>query len=163
MNSKVFVFMSRSYKTLGRLHMKLKAKLSKKVFACRALHGDSNYSICINSDMTVSCNCQDNDGSGLLGDMKEQTFAEIFFSCRAMSFRESLSRGELPVTNCWACGELMLVDSAKSKEQLNTARLPTKGVMLENTALCNLSCLGCDREMLLRTRAQKSLSIGDSS
>lgn len=60
---------------------KLAHKLFKKatpvnVFYCNALLGQSTYNICINCDMTVSCNCQDYDGSGHVGDLRTHTFEE---------------------------------------------------------------------------------------
>jgi len=37
-------------------------------YYCKALSGLSSYNICINCDLTVSCNCQDYDGSGQIGE-----------------------------------------------------------------------------------------------
>ena len=36
--------------------------LQKEAYYCDALCGMSDYNICINSDMTISCNCVDIDG-----------------------------------------------------------------------------------------------------
>ena len=40
------------------------ARLKGQRFYCRALAGESEYNLTINCDLTVSCNCQDYDGSG---------------------------------------------------------------------------------------------------
>jgi hypothetical protein len=44
--------------------------------------------------MTISCNCQDFDGRGHIGDLRPHTFEEIFRGGKAQQFRETLARGE---------------------------------------------------------------------
>jgi len=149
------------YKFLACILLKLKAIVFNKTFACRALNGDSNYNICINSDMTVSCNCQDYDGSGHLGDLTRQDFEDIFLGTKAQGFKAALSRLNFPATNCWACSDFMMLDKTEAKERNSRKKLPTKGIMVENTICCNLSCLNCDRERILKTRKKKSLSKAD--
>ena len=56
------------------------------------LHGESDYNITINSDLTVSCNCQDYNGSGHLGDLKKDSFEKVFFGPVAKNFREKLAK-----------------------------------------------------------------------
>src|SRR5471030_2386752 len=51
--------------------LEMRAKITGQKFYCSALAGDSEYNITINSDLTVSCNCQDYDGSGHLGDLRK--------------------------------------------------------------------------------------------
>jgi hypothetical protein len=58
--------------------LKIKAKIQGKVFICNALIGNSPYNTSINSDMTVSCNCQDVAGEGIIGDLYKNDFKEIF-------------------------------------------------------------------------------------
>ena len=52
------------------------AKLRGEVFTCAALTGRSAYNICINSDLTVSCNCQDFSGRGKIGSLREHSLTE---------------------------------------------------------------------------------------
>ena len=59
--------------------LELKAKITGRKYYCHALAGESEYNITINSDLTVSCNCQDYDGSGHLGDLRKNSFEEVFF------------------------------------------------------------------------------------
>jgi len=48
----------------------LRAKITGQKYYCHALAGESEYNLTINSDLTVSCNCQDYNGSGHIGDLK---------------------------------------------------------------------------------------------
>lgn len=158
--SEVLNFRHAIYKIIRHQRLKLKAKLSKKVFACRALQGDSDYNICINSDMSVSCNCQDYDGSGHIGELSRQSFSEVFFGPVAQGFRVALSRCLFPVTTCSLCNDFLLINRNEVGRYLNEPKLPQKGVMVENTVSCNLSCLGCDRLKLAKTRNCTGLPIG---
>jgi pyruvate-formate lyase-activating enzyme len=130
-------------------------------YYCKALQGESGYNICINSDMTVSCNCRDYDGSGQIGDLHEQSFDQVFFGEKAQSFRETLLRGGLPVPVCKNCPELVLADSANPDKYLREYRVPHNGIMVENTVLCNLKCLSCRRSELLNTRKRTQMSLAD--
>ena len=64
-----------------------KATVRKESFYCKALAGESDYNITINSDMMVSCNCQDFDGLGRIGDIKLHSLAQIFNGPTACNFR----------------------------------------------------------------------------
>ncbi|MDW8309726.1 MAG: hypothetical protein RMK20_10170, partial [Verrucomicrobiales bacterium] len=66
--------------------LELRARLTGRAYYCAALHGQSEYNITINSDRTVSCNCQDYEGIGHLGDLRHNTFEEIFFGPVAERF-----------------------------------------------------------------------------
>jgi hypothetical protein len=55
-----------------------RARARGQKFVCEALSGRSEYNISINADMTVSCNCNDQDGAGQLGDLDSHSFGEIF-------------------------------------------------------------------------------------
>src|SRR5882724_3653379 len=164
----------------------LSARVRGQGFYCSALHGESDYNITINSDLTVSCNCQDYDGSGHIGDLKKDSFEKIFYGPVAQNFREQLARGKFPIKTCARCGELRRI--AKSKipaEFLNgsgtsaatparpaakagnsewpTVRLPYRGMLLENTVNCNIDCLGCDRGSAALIRRQRQMSMEDLS
>jgi hypothetical protein len=69
---------------------------------CKALAGESDYNICINSDMTVSCNCRDFDGTGHIGDLAEQTLEEVFAGSAPASFQRALYERVLDLPG--ACG-----------------------------------------------------------
>ena len=57
----------------------MQAKLWGRGYYCAALHGESEYNITINSDRTVSCNSEDYGTSGHLGDLRKNSFEEIYF------------------------------------------------------------------------------------
>jgi uncharacterized Fe-S cluster-containing radical SAM superfamily protein len=135
--------------------------MEKEAFYCKALQGLSSYNICINSDMTVSCNCQDYEGKGQIGDLKKQTFKEVFSGPIAQGFRKSLAEGKFPLAVCGSCVELKKIDGEDPAYYPSNYRLPTFGIMVENTVSCNLKCLSCHRERLLQTRKQLRMSLDD--
>src|SRR6266850_786761 len=91
------------------------ARLKGQRFACRALAGESEYNLTINCDQTVSCNCQDYNGSGHIGDLKHNSFEEVFFGPVAQRFRAELAKGKLPIRSCARCGDLMRVPKSDVK------------------------------------------------
>ncbi len=131
--------------------------MADKSFYCKALQGHSDYNICINSDMTVSCNCQDYDGSGQIGSLEKQTFKEIFFGDIATRFRKMLFDGGFPIPICQNCSELRRIDSPLLA--IPDLQVPHQGIMVENTVLCNLRCDACRRDQLLKTRKQVTMSL----
>lgn len=120
------------------------ARLRNKRFTCNALAGRSTYNICVNADLSVSCNCDDTSGDGRMGSLKDSTFGEVFGGEIANDFRKRLARGELPVSKCARCPELAMVDTAQAQQDVQHFAIPA-GVMVENNANCNLSCVGCGR------------------
>ncbi len=148
------------YRKYLQIRLQQKAKSTDKVFACNALHGNSSYNISIHSDMTVSCNCQDFDGSGYIGNLNENTFQEIFTGEIAQGFRRNLSERKYPLALCCTCPELLLVDKTNAGTYLCNYQLPHKGIMVENTVLCNYSCRLCKRKELLKVRKEKVLPQG---
>lgn len=124
-------------------------------FYCSALHGESEYNISINSDMSVSCNCQDR-GEGTLGYLNQTSFKDVFFGEKANDFREVLAKGKLPIDTCARCSELKRL---KRNESPPPMRLPYRGLMLENTIGCNLDCPGCIRKEVVVNRKAMSLSL----
>lgn len=148
-------------------------------FYCRALAGESEYNLTINCDLTVSCSCQDYDGSGHLGDLNTASFQEVYFGPVAQKFREKLADGKLPIATCARCGDLARVSrkqvstfqpkinhrtDAQAGAALSTdpgeqrfagpePRLPHRGMLLENTVRCNIDCIGCDRQSAARVRS----------
>jgi pyruvate-formate lyase-activating enzyme len=128
---------------------------------CRALAGESDYNICINSDMTVSCNCRDFDGTGHIGDLTTQTLEEVFAGATPAAFQSALYEGTMPTSVCAICPERAVLPAERVADGPAACRVPTLGIMVENTARCNLRCPLCDRQRLLDTRRQSSLSLDD--
>ena len=140
--------------------LELKAKITGRKYYCIALAGESEYYITVNSDLTVSCNCQDYDGSGHLGDLRKHSFEEIFFGPVAQNFRDDLANGKLPISTCSRCGDLHRL---KKNETPPTPRLPYRGMLLENTVICNVDCVGCAREGAANIRAGKTMPLAELS
>lgn len=130
-------------------------------YYCSALNGESDYNISINCDMTVSCNCQDYDGSGLLGDLDFNTFEEIFTGATAQRFRRELIAGKLPTTYCSGCPELKKAEQGKRNKYLHHYSLPKRGIMVENTVRCNFQCKFCSREQAAKNRRRPQMSLAE--
>ena len=143
--------------------LSLKAKVTGRGYRCVALEGESEYNITVNSDLTVSCNCQDYDGSGHIGDLKKNTFEEVFFGPVATKLREDLAKGKIPIPVCSRCGDLQRMTRAETKQPLRKARLPYRGMLLENTVRCNVDCIGCAREGAANVRTSKQMSLEELS
>jgi len=133
------------------------AKLSGRGYYCAALHGESEYNTTINSDLTVSCNCQDYDGTGHIGDLRKNTFEEIFFGPAAQKLRDELARGKIPIRTCAHCGDLKRLPARGAKPP--EIRLPHRGMLLENTVRCNVDCTGCARESASNLRTSKQMTF----
>lgn len=134
---------------------------SREPLYCKALAGESDYDICINSDMTVSCNCRDYDGQGHIGDLRSETLAEIFSGETVRRFQADLASHRFPTNVCSSCFELAPIPPERLAGGPVPGALPVKGVMVENTALCNLRCPMCGRDELLAIRTQHSMSLAD--
>ncbi len=145
-----------------KLYLEWSARVRGQRFYCRVLAGEAEYNLTINCDLSVSCNCQDYDGSGHLGELSRNSFQEIYFGPVAQRFREELAKGKLPIKTCARCGDLARVPKSavngspsKQPEGLYAGpkpRLPHRGMLLENTVRCNIDCVGCDRQSAARTR-----------
>src|SRR4051812_25297813 len=113
-----------------KFYMEWSARLRGQRFACRALAGESEYNLTINCDQTVSCNCQDYNGSGHIGDLKKSSFEEVFFGEAAWRLRSELAKGKLPISSCTRCGDLMRVPKSDVKlaaNRRNGQNGPAKG------------------------------------
>jgi len=128
---------------------------------CRALAGESDYNICVNADLTVSCNCQDFDGTGHIGSLRTQTLSEVFSGPIVNRFQSELASHKHPIAACRACPEVSPIPAARRGAGPAPGAPPTKGLMVENTTLCNLRCGLCRREELLAGRSQHSMSPED--
>ena len=138
-------------------YLELRAKITGRGYYCAALHGESEYNITINSDLTVSCNCQDYEGIGRIGDLHDHTFEEIFSGPLAQRFRDELAHGKLPIPTCARCSELKPLASPQAG--IPDIRLPHRGMLLENTVRCNVDCTGCARENAAGIRVNKQLQM----
>jgi hypothetical protein len=134
------------------------AKLTGRKFYCNALAGESDYDITINSDLTVSCSCMDYEGDGHLGDLKKNTFEEIFYGPVSQGFRETLARGKLPINTCTRCHDLRWLNRGAEPPK---TRLPYRGMLLENTVICNVDCIGCAREGAANVRTKKTMPLAE--
>lgn len=142
---------------LSFLYM-LYARITFKKFDCTTLRGTEGGLFYVNSDMTVSCNCQDIDASGRLCDLNEVSFEHILGGEKATSFRDKLINGYLPILRCVICPSLRVVKDVENKD---TYSLP-KGFAIENTSLCPLKCDSCPREKIARIRKKgRSMSLAD--
>lgn len=149
------------YLRMYGLLRRAKAFATGKRFRCLALEGKGVTDICINSDMTVSCNCRDYDGSGIIGDLEKESWEDIFARNGGRAFREALANGEFPTAHCARCRQLRMVPSGAAAEALNTWSVSPPGIMVENTAGCNYSCVGCANSEMMKTRAKVSMTLDD--
>jgi len=134
-----------------------RARITGRRYYCSTLAGEEDYNITINSDQTVSCMCQDYDGSGHIGDLRKNTFEEIFFGPVAQRFRDELATGKIPIPTCVRCTLRRLPKNAAPP----APRLPHRGMLLENTVRCNVDCIGCGREGAAAIRSDKQMSLED--
>ncbi len=148
-------------RSLKRRQMEVRTRFQKRVFYCAALSGDSTYNISVNSDMTISCNCSDFDHTGLLGDLKQNSLREIFDGPAARSFRDQLASGRLPISRCARCCELRTAPREEAAKYRVEYDLPRKGIMVENTILCNLKCFSCCNQVATGQRIGKIMSLED--
>ena len=146
------------YRKLLVWKLELQARVSGRGYSCAALDGISEYNITINSDQTVTCNCQDYEGIGRIGDLKKNSFEEVFFGPVAQKFREDLARGRMPIATCVRCSDLRRLP-ADAPKTVPKARLPFRGMLLENTVKCNVDCTGCARENAASLRVNKQLTM----
>jgi len=151
---------SAGLRRLRRKYLTTKAQLSGKAFWCNALAGNSEVNISINSDLTVSCNCHDVDGSGHIGDLNRQSLAECLSGPVAERFRRRLAEGRLPIDGCSRCCDLRMADKDEAARRAETRRLPGF-VMVENTSACNLRCASCPRTAIRNLRGKLSMSLDD--
>jgi hypothetical protein len=147
------------------------ARLKGQRFYCSALAGQSDYNITVNCDLTVSCNCQDYDGTGHFGDLNKTSFKEAFFGPKAEHLRSELAKGKIPIISCTRCSDLKRVPRSQVKMvpaqngqpprfiSGPEPRLPYRGMLLENTVRCNIDCIGCDRQSAARIRTTKQMDL----
>jgi hypothetical protein len=136
-------------------------KVFNKAFSCGVLNGQATYHLAVNSDMTVSCNCQDFNGEGQIGDLTKNSLLEIFSGKKAMQFRKVLAGGRLPILDCVRCTELKLVKPEQAEELSENWDIPRNNIMIENTILCKCSCVSCPRPEVMKRRKKLYLTLND--
>lgn len=148
------------YRKLLVWKLEWQARLSGRGYRCAALDGESDYNITINSDQTVSCNCQDYEGIGQMGSLRDQSFEEVYYGPIAQKFRDELARGKMPIPTCARCGDLRrLAAGVKPDAAPAKPPLPHRGLLLENTVRCNVDCTGCARENAAGLRVNKQMQM----
>lgn len=142
--------------------IELNAKVCGNVFYCRALSGEAfDNSVSINCDMSVSCFDHDHDNSGYIGDFSKNTMDQIFGGDIACSKRLLLKQGILPTNYCHSCEDLIRIPKNSPEHIFNSFVLPHRGLMVENTIFCNLSCKCCNRQHLKHLRKKSIMSVSD--
>ena len=144
---------------IRKRYLGVAARLRRKAYFCTALAGNSDSNLCINSDLTVSCNCHDVDGSGRIGDLGRGSLHDILSGETATRFRQQLAEGTLPIANCSRCCDLRAIPREKARGA-SEFRLP-RFIMVENTVACNLRCVSCPRTRIRRLRSRISMSLDD--
>lgn len=149
-----------------KFYYEMSARIWGHRYYCDALAGQSEYNITVNCDLTVSCNCQDYDGSGHFGDLNRESFKDAFFGPAAQRLREELAKGKIPIKTCARCGDLkrareseVTVIGGKPSYAGPKPRLPYRGMLLENTVRCNIDCIGCDRQSAALIRITKQMEL----
>jgi len=156
------IFRGKLSLSLREAYLISKAIARNERFYCKALAGESDYNISVNSDMTVSCNCRDYDGWGRIGDLNLHSLEQIMGGATARRFRDLLAARRFPTPICVRCADLQLIPAEEAKARISRYRVPYKGIQVENTAYCNLRCRMCNRERILDLRSGKhSLSLDD--
>ena len=145
---------------IRRRYLELKAKSQGKAFFCAALAGRSQFNVCINSDLTVSCNCHDVDGTGHIGDLNRESLDEILSGPTAQRFREELGRGRLPIPQCSRCWDLVTAPKHEAPRMAQKSHLP-KFIQVENISVCNLRCASCPRTQIRQLRRKPAMSPDD--
>ncbi len=154
-------FCQKAYRAVRRCALEFRAAAKRKRFYCAALSGESGYNICINSDMTVSCNCQDYDGSGNIGDLKSESLEEVLASPKATHFRRSLASGRLPILICASCYDLRFTTPNEARHHTENWQMCTKGIMVENTVVCPYRCTACYRTLVQGRRLSTRMTLDD--
>lgn len=162
MNEEQFNYHSqRTYRALRRRFLEMRAKVAGKRFYCSALAGESDYNLCINSDMTVSCNCEDYDSSGQIGDLMYNSLEEVFASPKAKHFRHSMTSGRLPILKCASCSDLREATPEQALHHKENWKICTRGIMVENTVVCPYQCAACYRKLILGNRRSTHMTHDD--
>jgi pyruvate-formate lyase-activating enzyme len=153
--------MRKFFAFLKKYGLQVHARLSHKAFYCNALNGTSQYNISINCDLSVSCNCQDDYGEGILGDFSTDSLTDILSGPVAQSIRRKLAEGILPLRTCSRCFDLRTIDKAHASDRVSPERVAPEGIMVENTAVCNLRCIACNRASIASIRRKPRMTLDD--
>lgn len=162
MDAEVINFQTQKfYRILRKRWLEFRAGLAGERFYCASLSGESAYNLSVNSDMTVSCNCQDFDGSGQIGDLSDESLHDVLASPRAMALRRSLAQGKLPILTCASCVELKLSSPAEAQSRVENWHTCRDGIMVENTVACPYRCKACYRGLVHKVRRSARMTPDD--
>ena len=75
----------------------------------------------------------------------------------AQRFRDELAKGKIPIPTCVRCTIKRLPKNTAPPKP----HLPHRGMLLENTVLCNVDCIGCAREGAAAIRSNKRMPLED--
>ena len=70
---------------------------------------------------------------------------------------EITAKGNVPIPTCVRCGDFRLLPKGQAAPP--KPRLPYRGMLLENTVICNVDCIGCPRENAANIRAGKLMPV----
>ena len=130
-----------------------------EAYYCRALTGMSDYSISINSDMSISCSCNDYGGEGKIGTLNgTSTIKSVLLGKKANAMRTELANGKLPIGLCSGCAELCAAPKYIAEYYSKHIEMPANGIMLENCSTCNYDCKYCSRKELSAARSSSIIS-----
>jgi sulfatase maturation enzyme AslB (radical SAM superfamily) len=147
---------------LVSVYQEYKREKTEKTYAyyCATLTGMSGYNISINSDLSISCSCQDSKGEGKLGCLEgTTTIRSVFFGEKANAMRAELAKGNLPITICSGCPELRKAPKCIAEYYRKHFEMPVHGMMIENCVLCNYHCKYCPRKESPIARTPAIISI----
>jgi len=138
----------------------MRIDVTNNAYYCRALTGMSSYNISINSDLSISCSCQDWGGEGKIGNLNgTNTIRSIFLGEKANTMRTELASGKLPINICSICPELHAVPKYIAEYYSKHIEMPTNGIMLETCSACNYNCIYCSRKQVSAARNANIISI----
>lgn len=149
------------YRVVKRYVLEIYATFTRQRFYCAALSGESTYNICINSDMTVSCNCMDYTGIGKIGDLNSESLEEVLASFQASKFRRHLAAGRMPIPTCASCSDLRITTPEDALYHAGNWQMCTGGIMVENTIECSYQCTACYRTLVQKSRQSSHMTLED--
>ena len=129
-------------------------------YYCRVLTGMSDYNLSINSDLSVSCTCNDFLGEANIGSLNgANTLNSVFFGEKANTMRTELANGKLPISLCSGCNELCAAPKSIAEYHRKHIEVPAGGISIENCSESNYYCLYCSRKELKKTRKSTIISV----
>ena len=150
-----------AYKLAGKA-LEGKAFVLGRAFACANLSADGKIPmVVVNSDGSVTCDCRDVAGEAALGNLLSgASFESVWHGDRASDLTHLLGQGRIPLPRCVMCPSFRWTPTPHVPDAAPRPRA-IHALFIENTVLCNYSCRGCMREVIVPSRMQTSLSLRD--